>query len=203
MRIKACKCGPGWHRGFFKGCFKSPYRGFWVEFSEYPEYSPVDDPRYLDWRLFTAVRIAITSNDSRRGRPPPLSRGRHEPVDRLSFGRIRRQATARDGGGDDHLFPRSLSSAITPSGCFCKRFEDKNHRYLPARSARPRPPSMAALERDPGGRATDLVGPLGGIARKFSTQAQAPWILISDYFWPRLTRCKRGTATCVRAGTMS
>ena len=38
--------------GFFKGIHRSPYHGFSVEFSEYREYSPGDDPRYLDWRLF-------------------------------------------------------------------------------------------------------------------------------------------------------
>src|SRR3954463_2700465 len=38
--------------GFIKGIHRSPYHGFSVEFSEYREYSPGDDPRYLDWRLF-------------------------------------------------------------------------------------------------------------------------------------------------------
>ena len=38
--------------GFFSGLHRSPYHGFSVEFSEYREYSPGDDTRYLDWRLF-------------------------------------------------------------------------------------------------------------------------------------------------------
>src|SRR3954471_18871915 len=38
--------------GFFKGIHRSPYHGFSVEFSEYRAYSPGDDPRYLDWRLY-------------------------------------------------------------------------------------------------------------------------------------------------------
>jgi uncharacterized protein (DUF58 family) len=38
--------------GFFSGLHKSPYHGFSVEFSEYRQYTPGDDPRYLDWRLF-------------------------------------------------------------------------------------------------------------------------------------------------------
>ena len=38
--------------GFIKGIHRSPYHGFSVEFSEYREYTPGDDPRYLDWRLF-------------------------------------------------------------------------------------------------------------------------------------------------------
>ena len=38
--------------GFYSGLHRSPYHGFSVEFSEYREYSPGDDLRYLDWRLF-------------------------------------------------------------------------------------------------------------------------------------------------------
>ena len=38
--------------GFFSGLHRSPFHGFSVEFSEYRQYSPGDDPRYLDWRLY-------------------------------------------------------------------------------------------------------------------------------------------------------
>ncbi len=39
-------------QGFFNGMHRSPYHGFSVEFSEYRQYSPGDDLRYLDWRLY-------------------------------------------------------------------------------------------------------------------------------------------------------
>src|SRR6186713_33567 len=38
--------------GFWHGIHRSPYHGFSVEFTEYRAYSPGDDPRYLDWKLF-------------------------------------------------------------------------------------------------------------------------------------------------------
>ena len=38
--------------GFWNGLHRSPYHGFSVEFTEYRQYTPGDDPRYLDWRLF-------------------------------------------------------------------------------------------------------------------------------------------------------
>ncbi|MBI3468903.1 MAG: DUF58 domain-containing protein [Planctomycetes bacterium] len=38
--------------GFYSGLHRSPYHGFSVEFSEYRQYTPGDDLRYLDWRLF-------------------------------------------------------------------------------------------------------------------------------------------------------
>ena len=38
--------------GFFAGLHRSPYHGFSVEFTEYRQYVPGDDPRRLDWRLY-------------------------------------------------------------------------------------------------------------------------------------------------------
>src|SRR4026209_1498639 len=38
--------------GFWNGLHRSPYHGFSVEFTEYRQYTPGDDPRYLDWRLY-------------------------------------------------------------------------------------------------------------------------------------------------------
>jgi uncharacterized protein (DUF58 family) len=38
--------------GFWNGLHRSPYHGFSVEFTEYRQYSPGDDTRYLDWRLY-------------------------------------------------------------------------------------------------------------------------------------------------------
>src|SRR5271170_3042378 len=38
--------------GFWHGMHRSPYHGFSVEFTEYRQYSPGDDPRYLDWKLY-------------------------------------------------------------------------------------------------------------------------------------------------------
>jgi uncharacterized protein (DUF58 family) len=38
--------------GLYSGLHRSPYHGFSVEFTEYRQYTPGDDPRYLDWRLF-------------------------------------------------------------------------------------------------------------------------------------------------------
>ena len=38
--------------GMFSGLHRSPFHGFSVEFTEYRQYSPGDDPRYLDWKLF-------------------------------------------------------------------------------------------------------------------------------------------------------
>ena len=38
--------------GFWSGLHRSPYHGFSGEFTEYRQYTPGDDPRHLDWRVF-------------------------------------------------------------------------------------------------------------------------------------------------------
>ena len=38
--------------GFYNGLHRSPFHGFSVEFSEYRPYTPGDDPRGLDWKLY-------------------------------------------------------------------------------------------------------------------------------------------------------
>lgn len=38
--------------GFWNGIHRSPYHGFSVEFTEYRQYSPGDDTRRVDWRVY-------------------------------------------------------------------------------------------------------------------------------------------------------
>jgi uncharacterized protein (DUF58 family) len=38
--------------GFILGLHRSPYRGFSVEFAEYRQYSPGDEVKHVDWKVF-------------------------------------------------------------------------------------------------------------------------------------------------------
>jgi len=38
--------------GFILGLHRSPYRGFSVEFAEYRQYSPGDEVKHIDWKVF-------------------------------------------------------------------------------------------------------------------------------------------------------
>ena len=38
--------------GFWSGIHRSPYHGFSAEFSEYRQYTPGDDVRHVDWRVY-------------------------------------------------------------------------------------------------------------------------------------------------------
>lgn len=42
--------------GFFAGKHKSPYRGSSVEFTDYKDYIPGDDPKRIDWRAYGRSR---------------------------------------------------------------------------------------------------------------------------------------------------
>jgi uncharacterized protein (DUF58 family) len=38
--------------GFLQGLHRSPFRGFSIEFAEYRQYMPGDDPQRIDWKVF-------------------------------------------------------------------------------------------------------------------------------------------------------
>src|SRR5258708_3645044 len=42
--------------GYFAGKHKSPFRGSSVEFADYKEYVPGDDPKRIDWRAYGRSR---------------------------------------------------------------------------------------------------------------------------------------------------
>jgi uncharacterized protein (DUF58 family) len=164
--------------GFIKGIHRSPYHGFSVEFSEYREYSPGDDPRYLDWRLFarsdryyvkrfedeTNLRCYLVVDTSR-------SMG-------YRSGAYSKSEYARTAAATIAYFLATQRDAV---GLLL--FEDRITEYLPARY---RPGHlrrlMAALEREPAGRATDLVGPLEEIAA--TVRKRGLVIVISDLLAP-------------------
>jgi uncharacterized protein (DUF58 family) len=146
--------------GFIKGIHRSPYHGFSVEFSEYREYSPGDDPRYLDWRLFARTDRYYVK--------------RFEDETNLRCYLVvdtSRSMGYRSGPYTKSDYARTLAATIAyflamqRDAVGLLLFEDRITDYLPARY---RPGHlrrlMAALEREPTGRATDLAQPLEEIA---------------------------------------
>ena len=164
--------------GFIKGIHRSPYHGFSVEFSEYREYTPGDDPRYLDWRLFarsdryyvkrfedeTNLRCCLVLDTSR-------SMG-------YASGPYSKSEYARTAAATIAYYLSTQRDAV---GLIT--FEDRITDYIPARH---RPGHlrrlMGALEREPTGRATDLAGPLEQIAA--TVRKRGLVILLSDLLAP-------------------
>jgi uncharacterized protein (DUF58 family) len=164
--------------GFVKGIHRSPYHGFSVEFSEYREYSPGDDPRYLDWKLYarsdryyvkrfedeTNLRCNLVVDTSR-------SMGyRSLPYSKSDY--------ARTAAATIAYFLTNQRDAV---GLLL--FEDRITDYLPARY---RPGHlrrlMAALDREPAGESTNLVEPLEQIAA--TVRKRGLIIILSDLLAP-------------------
>ncbi|HEY8505414.1 MAG TPA: DUF58 domain-containing protein, partial [Gemmataceae bacterium] len=160
--------------GFYRGLHRSPFHGFSVEFSEYRQYTPGDDPRYLDWRLYarsdryyvkrfedeTNLRCHLVLDTSR-------SMG-------YGSGPVTKTEYARTAAATVAYFLSRQRDAV---GLIT--FEDRVVEYLPPRY---RPGHlhrlMAALQREPQGRATDLVGPLQEVAA--TVHRRGLFILLSD-----------------------
>ena len=96
--------------GFIKGIHRSPYHGFSVEFSEYREYSPGDDPRYLDWRLYArSDRYYVKRFEDETNLRCNLVR-RHQPIDGLSIGALQQERLRTHRRGHDRLFSGHASA---------------------------------------------------------------------------------------------
>ncbi len=171
--------------GFLRGLHRSPYHGFSVEFSEYREYTPGDDPRYLDWRLFArSDRYFIK---------------RFEDETNLRCYLVldtSRSMGYRSAGYSKGEYARTLAATIAyflstqRDAVGLLTFEDRITEYLPPRH---RPGHlrrlMGLLEREPAGKATDLAGPLEQIAA--TVRKRGLVILISDLLAPIGTFQKR------------
>lgn len=164
--------------GFVTGLHRSPFHGFSVEFSEYRQYSPGDDPRYLDWRLYarsdryyikrfedeTNLRCSVVLDMSRS-----MGYG-STPVTKAEYARTLAATLAYF-----LTLQRDAVGLIT--------FEDRVVDVLPPRH---RPGQLrrmlAMLERTPTGRATDLAGPLEEIAATLRRRGLI--VLVSDLLAP-------------------
>lgn len=164
--------------GFDRGIHRSPYHGFSVEFSEYRQYTPGDDPRYLDWRLFArSDRYFIKKFEDE------TNLRCHLVVDcsrSMSYGSaiVSKWDYARTAAATVAYFLSRQRDAVG-----LVTFEDRVIEYLPPKS---RPGHlahiMAILQREPEGKATDLVKPLDEIAG--GTPRRSLFVLFSDLLVP-------------------
>jgi uncharacterized protein (DUF58 family) len=164
--------------GLFHGLHRSPFHGFSVEFSEYRQYSPGDDPRYLDWRLYArSDRYYI-----RRFEDETNLRC-HLLVDRsrsMAYGSVAysKGEYARTAAATLAYFLASQRDAVG-----LVTFDDKVIEYIPARY---RPGHFRrlvhSLDGEASGRATDVGAPIEEIARTVTKRSMI--VLISDLLAP-------------------
>jgi len=164
--------------GFFTGLHRSPYHGFSVEFTEYRQYVPGDDPRRLDWRLYarsdryfvkqyedeTNLRCHLLVDNSRS----------------MAFGTL--PHTKAD-------YAKTLAATL---GYFVHTQRDavglvlvdeQIDEFIPARHRAGQFRRIVhALQRPPAGRATQLAAALEQVAQRVHKRGML--VLISDFLAP-------------------
>lgn len=165
--------------GFWSGIHRSPYHGFSAEFSEYRQYTPGDDIRHIDWRVFgrtdryyikkfedeTNLRCQLLVDGSRSmmfGSDPDLTKHDYAATLAATFG----------------YFLTQQGDAVGVT-----RFDDTIREYLPARN---KPGHlrrlMLALEPPAEGRSTAFGAPLERVAQMHNRRGL--FVLISDLLAP-------------------
>lgn len=179
--------------GFWNGMHRSPYHGFSVEFTEYRQYSPGDDPRYLDWRVFArSDRYFIK---------------KYEDETNLRCYLLADQSRSMDFGTRGFTKATYAATLAATLAYFLHlqgdavgllTFDEQVRAYLPARNRRGHLRQlMLALEQPAGGRATDLNGPIERITSLIRKRGMV--ILLSDFLAP-VDRLERNLSALTAGG---
>jgi uncharacterized protein (DUF58 family) len=178
--------------GFWSGLHRSPYHGFSVEFTEYRQYSPGDDPRYLDWRVFARSDRYFL----KRFEDETNLRG-HLVVDQS------RSMTFRSLSYSKAEYAATLAATLAyflhlqGDAVGLLTFDDQVRGYLPARHRLGHLRRLLlTLEEPAGGRSTDLIAPLQRVVDIVRRRGLV--LLLSDFLTPldRLERALLQLGAC-------
>ena len=164
--------------GFLAGLHRSPYHGFSAEFTDYRPYSPGDDLRYLDWKLFarrdryyikrfeeeTNLRCYVLLDLSRSMGFGSLEYSKSDYAKTLAATFAYFLNRQRDAVGVV-TFSDQIHELIAP------RYRTGHLRRL-----------MIALDHSTTGKSTDLSSPLEQLARTVTKRGMV--VLISDLLVP-------------------
>jgi len=160
--------------GFCNGLHRSPYHGFSVEFTEYRQYTPGDDLRYMDWRLYartdryyvkrfedeTNLRCHLLVDSSKSMGFGSLEYTKSDYAKTLAATLAYFLSTQRDAAG-------------------LIRFDDSIDDYIPARYRTGHLRRiMVALEKPETGNATNVAQPLDQVAEMVTKRGML--VLLSD-----------------------
>jgi uncharacterized protein (DUF58 family) len=164
--------------GFWAGLHRSPYHGFSVEFTEYRQYSPGDDPRYLDWRLFArSDRYYIKKFEDETNLRCHLLVDNSRSMDYGTLTYTKEQYA--------NTLAATLAYFLYLQGdaVGLLTFDETIKEYLPARNRTGHLRHlMLALEKPAGGRSTDLAAPLRRIVE--IVRKRGLMVFISDLLAP-------------------
>ncbi len=165
-------------QGFMAGIHRSPYHGFSVEFTDYRQYSPGDDIRHVDWKLFarqdryyikrfedeTNLRCYLLADMSRS---MSYGSGQHTKMEyaRTALATLAYYLSLQRDAVGLLTFDEDIGDFLPP-------------RYRPGQLRR----LMLSLERSTAGSRTDLAPPLERIARTANKRGLI--VLVSDLLAP-------------------
>ena len=164
--------------GFWNGIHRSPYHGFSAEFTEYRQYTPDDDPRYLDWRVYarsdryfikkfedeTNLRCVLVTDISRS----------------MSYGS---KGYSKSAYGATLAATLAYFLYLQGDAVGLLTFDDRIREYLPPRHrAGHLRHLMLALEKPASGDSTGLEEPLKRVADMVRKRALV--VIISDFLAP-------------------
>ncbi len=160
--------------GFWKGIHRSPYHGFSAEFSEYRQYTPGDDPRHIDWRVYARsdrYYIKKFQDETNLRCYLLLDHSRSMGYGSGSYTKAQYAGT----------LAATLAYFLFAQGdaVGLATFDDRIRQYMPPRNR----PSylkrlMVGLETTPQGGATDLGPPLQRLAQMLTKRGLI--VLVSD-----------------------
>ena len=165
-------------QGFWSGLHRSPYHGFSVEFTEYRQYAPGDDPRFVDWRVFArSDRYYIKKFEDETNLRCHLLLDQSRS---MTFGSL-------DWKKADyaHTLAATLAYFLFQQGdaVGLLSFDEGIRDYLPARNRLGHLRQlMLALEKPTSGRATSIAKPLRRIVELVNKRGLM--VLISDLLAP-------------------
>ncbi len=164
--------------GFLSGLHRSPYHGFSVEFSEYRQYVPGDDPRYLDWRLLArSDRYYVKRFEDETNLRTHLLLDASKS---MSFGSLAytKADYAKTLAATLGYFLNSQRDAVG-----LVRFDERIDEFIPARYRTGHLRRlMLALDKPVEGTSTNLAEPLDQVAEQVRKRGML--VLISDLLAP-------------------
>ena len=164
--------------GFWNGLHRSPYHGFSVEFTEYRQYTPGDDPRYMDWRVFArSDRYFIKKFEDETNLRCHLlaDNSRSMAFSSLGYSKAKYAATLAATIAYFLYLQGDAVGLLT--------FDEQIREYLPARHRTGHLRHlMLALDQPAGGHSTDLTAPLKRIVE--IVRKRGLIVVLSDFLAP-------------------
>ena len=164
--------------GFWNGLHRSPYHGFSVEFTEYRQYSPGDDTRYLDWRLYArSDRYYLKKFEDETNLRCHLlvDQSRSMSYGSLDYSKVRLRPHARRHARVVSERARRRGRAVH----LCRPRPRLSARAAPARTSAP---AHAGAGKESAGSGTNLGEPLRRVAEL--ARKRGLIVLISDLLAP-------------------